>query len=96
LALSPSPAGLCIRAVERDAALVEKIRQIGGQVVATKTMRGCAFFMCNSCSKLRLIKEQNIEKAAYTTFLPESEKKLIYEIHHIQICDNCKEKAGKK
>lgn len=61
-----------------------------------KGMQGCKIFQCDNCSKLRPIKEQYIEKAAYTRFDHKSEKALIFRVNHVQICTKCKEELQKK
>ena len=53
-------------------------------------MNGCKFFQCESCKKVIPVGRQNIVKAALTNYGPKSEKKLIYNIYHILICDLCK------
>jgi hypothetical protein len=59
-------------------------------------MNGCTHFKCDGCAKIRLIKEQNVTKVAYTLHNHFTDEKFLYNVHHSQLCNEClKEKESK-
>lgn len=58
-----------------------------------KGMQGCKFFRCDDCGKMKPIRQQNIEKAAYTKFSYKSvDEELMFNVYYIQICNECTQK----
>lgn len=58
-----------------------------------KRMQGCKVFRCDNCNKLKSISQQLVTKAAYTVF-NHRETELIFNVHHVQICEACRKKIG--
>ena len=61
-----------------------------------KGMKGCKYFRCDACNKLKPIRQQHIEKVAYTKFSHKSIDKLIFTVYHVQMCEDCKNTKKKK
>ena len=59
-----------------------------------KSMRGCTHFLCGGCSKVKSMDQQNVIKTAYTNFGMRSEEMLMFEVHHVQLCNRCFGDAG--